>query len=56
VCRQAERERAVEAYSLAGRMFEDMGVGPGERRVKATLASLGVAWPSERTLEPPART
>jgi tetratricopeptide (TPR) repeat protein len=46
---KGERERAVEAYSLAGRMFEDMGVRPGERRVKATLASLGA-------LEPPART
>jgi class 3 adenylate cyclase/tetratricopeptide (TPR) repeat protein len=45
---KGERERAVEAYNLAGRMFEHMGVGPGERRVKATLASLGAHWPVER--------
>jgi class 3 adenylate cyclase/tetratricopeptide (TPR) repeat protein len=38
-----EREQAREAYSLAGRMFEDMGVGPGEQRAKAALAALGVA-------------
>jgi tetratricopeptide (TPR) repeat protein len=35
-----ERERAVEAYSLAGRMFADMGVGPGQNRAEAALAAL----------------
>jgi class 3 adenylate cyclase/tetratricopeptide (TPR) repeat protein len=37
-----EHEHAREAYSLADRMFEDMGVGPGEQRAKAALAALGV--------------
>jgi tetratricopeptide (TPR) repeat protein len=41
VCAAREdRERAVEAYSLAGRMFEDMGVAPGQNRAEAALASL----------------
>jgi class 3 adenylate cyclase/tetratricopeptide (TPR) repeat protein len=35
-----EQERAREAYSLAGRMFEDMGVGPGEQRANTALAAL----------------
>jgi tetratricopeptide (TPR) repeat protein len=37
-----EHEHAREAYSLAARMFEEMGVGPGEQRAKAALAALGV--------------
>jgi tetratricopeptide (TPR) repeat protein len=40
-----ERERAVEAYSLADRMFADMGVRPGARCVKDALAALGLEQP-----------
>jgi tetratricopeptide (TPR) repeat protein len=39
---RGDRERAHEAFSLAGRMFEDMGGGPGAQRATAVLASLGV--------------
>jgi tetratricopeptide (TPR) repeat protein len=35
-----ERERAVEAYSLASRMFADMGVDPGQNCAEAALAAL----------------
>ena len=35
-----EREQALEAYTLAGRMFETMGVRTGARRVEASLAAL----------------
>ena len=35
-----DRERALEAYTLAGRMFEAMGVRPGQERVKAALHAL----------------
>ena len=35
-----ERERAVEAYGLAVRMFTDMGVGPGQNCAEAALAAL----------------
>ena len=38
--RQEERERARGSVQLAGRMFEDMGVGPGQERVGAALAAL----------------
>jgi class 3 adenylate cyclase/tetratricopeptide (TPR) repeat protein len=37
---RGERERAEEAYALAGRMFETMGVHPGQERVGAALAAL----------------
>ena len=45
---RGDRERALEAFSLAGRMFEEMGVGPGAQRAQAALASLGVEQRSER--------
>lgn len=35
-----DRERALEAYTLAGRMFEAMGVRSGQERVKAALHAL----------------
>ena len=37
---RGERERAVEAYGMAVRMFTDMGVGPGQNYAKAALAAL----------------
>ena len=45
---RGDRERALEAFSLAGRMFEEMGVGPGAARATAALAALGVDQRSER--------
>jgi class 3 adenylate cyclase len=35
-----DRERAMEAYTLAGRMFEVMGVDPGRKCAEAALVSL----------------
>ena len=43
-----EHEQAREAYSLADRMFEHMGVRPGEQRAKAALAALGADDASKR--------
>jgi class 3 adenylate cyclase/tetratricopeptide (TPR) repeat protein len=37
---RGDRERAEEAYALAGRMFEAMGVRPGQEYVRAALAAL----------------
>ena len=37
---KGDREQALEAYTLAGRMFETMGVRPGQKRVRAALAAL----------------
>jgi class 3 adenylate cyclase/tetratricopeptide (TPR) repeat protein len=45
---RGDRERAFEAFSLAGRMFEEMGVGPGAQRAAAALASLSLDQRSER--------
>jgi hypothetical protein len=42
-----EQERAREAYSLAARMFESMGVGPGEQRANAALAALDLETASK---------
>ena len=53
-----QREQAREAYSLAGRMFEEMGVRPGEQRAKAALAALGADDASQRdrvVVDPAAR-
>jgi tetratricopeptide (TPR) repeat protein len=43
-----QRERALEAYTLAGRMFEMMGVRPGQDRVEIALASLRAGGPRAR--------
>ena len=43
-----QHERARETYSLAGRMFEQMGVAPGEQRVGAALAALDADAASKR--------
>jgi tetratricopeptide (TPR) repeat protein len=45
---RGDRERALEAFSLAGRTFEEMGVGPGAQCAHAALASLGVDQLPER--------
>jgi tetratricopeptide (TPR) repeat protein len=45
---RGDRERALEAFSLAGRMFGEMGVGPGAQRAAVALASLGLDQQSER--------
>jgi tetratricopeptide (TPR) repeat protein len=37
---KGDREGALEATLLAGRMFAHMGVGPGQHRAEATLATL----------------
>lgn len=37
---RGDREGALEAYTLAGRMFETMGIEPCRERVRATLAKL----------------
>jgi tetratricopeptide (TPR) repeat protein len=50
-----ERERAVEAYSLAVRMFVDMGVRPGQRWAEAALAALGVEEPVRNAAARPRR-
>jgi tetratricopeptide (TPR) repeat protein len=46
---KGDRERALEAYTLAGRMFEAMGVSPGQKRVGAALAALDAGDPPMRT-------
>jgi class 3 adenylate cyclase/tetratricopeptide (TPR) repeat protein len=46
---KCDRERALEAYTLAGRMFEAMGVSPGQKRVGAALAALDAGDPPMRT-------
>jgi class 3 adenylate cyclase/tetratricopeptide (TPR) repeat protein len=38
---KGEHERAQEACLVAGRMFDEMGVAPGQERVRTALAALG---------------
>ncbi|MGH6903117.1 MAG: hypothetical protein ACREIR_10295 [Geminicoccaceae bacterium] len=45
---KGDRERALEAYTLAGRMFEVMGVSPGQKRVRVALAALDAGDPPLR--------
>jgi class 3 adenylate cyclase/tetratricopeptide (TPR) repeat protein len=45
---KGDREQALEAYALAGRMFEAMGVSPGQKRVGAALAALDAGVPPMR--------
>jgi hypothetical protein len=45
---KGERDQALEAYTLAERMFETMGVSPGQKRVRAALAALDARTPPWR--------
>jgi class 3 adenylate cyclase/tetratricopeptide (TPR) repeat protein len=45
---RGEHEGAREAYLLAGRMFDTMGVRPGQRRVAMALAALDAGEPPLR--------
>jgi tetratricopeptide (TPR) repeat protein len=38
---RGDPERALESFSLASRMFSEMGIAPGAQRVAAALAALG---------------
>ena len=50
---RGDHEAAREAYVLAGRMFEAMGVNPGQERVGIALAALDAGEPALRILVAP---
>jgi hypothetical protein len=50
---RGDHEGAREAYVLAGRMFEAMGVNPGQERVRAALGALDAGEPAQHVLVAP---